>query len=274
MQKKRLDVLIVEKELAESRNQAQRLIMAGEVLGNGNQSLKPSETYSDEVKISLKENPPFLSRGGEKLEAALQAFRLTDLEGKVCADIGASTGGFTDCLLQHGAGKIYAVDVGYGQLHWKLRNDARVVVMEKNNVRNLQKLPDEVDLVVVDVSFISLRTIFPVLKNLMKTANADMITLIKPQFEAGRQEAAKGRGVIKDHAVHYKVLKTVLQSAQEQGLYLHGLIQSPIKGPKGNIEFLAHFRLEPAKEKLETYIQSIMNTMDGVNELKQTHRRK
>ena len=268
MQKKRLDILVVEKGLAESRNQAQRLIMAGEVFVNGSFSMKPSEMYSDEVEISLKENPPFLSRGGEKLEAALQAFQLKDLDRKVCADIGASTGGFTDCLLQHGAGKVYAIDVGYGQLHWKLRNDPRVVVMEKTNVRNLQQLPEKVDLVVADVSFISLRTIFAVIKSLMKPIQADMVTLIKPQFEAGKQEAAKGRGVIRDHAVHKTVLETVLRSAQEQGLYLHGLIQSPIKGPKGNIEFLAHFRLEPAKEEMKVFIQSIMDSIDDVNELK------
>jgi len=265
MQKKRLDVLIVEKGLAESRNQAQRLIMAGEVLVNGSMTLKPSETYLDEVEISLKESPAFLSRGGEKLEAALQAFHLTCLDGKVCADIGASTGGFTDCLLQHGASKVYAVDVGYGQLHWKLRNDPRVVVMEKTNVRNVQKFPEEAELVVVDVSFISLRVIFPVLKNLMKMENGDLITLIKPQFEAGRQEAAKGRGVIKDHEIHRTVLENVIQAAQEQGLYLHGLIRSPIKGPKGNIEFLAHFRMEPAKDEFETSIWRIMDTIDSVN---------
>lgn len=268
MQKKRLDILIVEKGLAESRNQAQRLIMAGEVFVNGTLSLKPSETYSNEVEISLKESPPFLSRGGEKLEAALQTFHLTNMDRKVCADIGASTGGFTDCLLQHGASKVYAVDVGYGQLHWKLRNDPRVVVMEKTNVRNIQQLPEKVDLIAVDVSFISLRTIFPVIKSLMKPSSADMVTLIKPQFEAGKQEAAKGRGVIKDHAVHRTVLETILRSAYEQGLYLHGLIQSPIKGPKGNIEFLAHFQLETAKNDLKAAIQSVMDIIDGVNELK------
>jgi 23S rRNA (cytidine1920-2'-O)/16S rRNA (cytidine1409-2'-O)-methyltransferase len=163
---------------------------------------------------------------------------------------------------------VYAVDVGYGQLHWKLRNDPRVVVMEKTNVRNIQQLPEKVDLIAVDVSFISLRTIFPVIKSLMKPSSADMVTLIKPQFEAGKQEAAKGRGVIKDHAVHRTVLETILRSAYEQGLYLHGLIQSPIKGPKGNIEFLAHFQLETAKNDLKAAIQSVMDTIDGVNELK------
>ncbi len=261
MPKKRLDVAIVEKGLAESRNQAQRMIMAGEVQINGNTALKPSESVADDAEITLKEQPPFISRGGEKLEGALQAFHLTDLNGKICADIGASTGGFTDCLLQHGADKVYAVDVGHGQLHWKLRNDPRVVVMEKTNVRNLQSLPEKVDMVVVDVSFISLRTIFPNLKNLMKEDAVDLITLIKPQFEAGKKEAARGRGVIHDPDVHRKVLENVLQAAQEQGLYLHGLIRSPIKGPKGNIEFLAHFKQKSAEKDLA---ESIRHAMDMV----------
>ena len=259
MPKKRLDIAIVEKGLAESRNQAQRMIMAGEVQINGNTAFKPSESVADDAEITLKEQPPFISRGGEKLEGALQVFHLTDLQGRICADIGASTGGFTDCLLQHGAVKVYAVDVGHGQLHWKLRNDPRVVVMEKTNVRNLQSLPEKVDMVVVDVSFISLRTIFPNLKNLMKEDAVDLITLIKPQFEAGKKEAAKGRGVIHDHAVHRMVLENVLYSAQEQGLYLNGLISSPIKGPKGNIEFLAYFIQESTEKDIEKSIQQAMD---------------
>jgi len=259
MTKKRLDILLVEKGLAESRNQAQRMIMAGEVQVNGNTAFKPSEPVVDEAEISLKERPPFISRGGEKLEAALQAFHLTDLNGRICADIGASTGGFTDCLLQHRAAKVYAIDVGYGQLHWKLRNDPRVVVMEKTNARELQSLPEEVDMIVVDVSFISLHTIFPNIKNLMKRDAVNLVTLIKPQFEAGKKEAARGRGVIHDHAVHRQVLEHIVQSAQDQGLFLYGLIPSPIKGPKGNIEFLAHFLLKPAEENPEASIQRVMD---------------
>lgn len=259
MPKKRLDILLVEKSLAESRNQAQRMIMAGEVQVNGNTAIKPSEPVAEDAEISLKERPPFISRGGEKLEAALQAFHLTELNGSICADIGASTGGFTDCLLQHGAAKVYAIDVGYGQLHWKLRNDPRVVVMERTNARELKSLPEEVDMIVVDVSFISLHTIFPNIKNLMKREDVDLVTLIKPQFEAGKKEAARGRGVIHDHAVHRQVLEHTVQSAQDQGLFLHGLIPSPIKGPKGNIEFLAHFLLKPAEENAEASIQRVMD---------------
>ena len=262
MKKKRLDLLVVEKGLTSSRNQAQRLIMAGEVVVNGNIALKPSETYTEDAQVSIKERPPFISRGGEKLIAALENFGLTDLEGRICADVGASTGGFTDCLLQHGVQKVYAIDVGYGQLHWKLRNDERVIVMEKTNVRDLQKMPEKMDLVVVDVSFISLKVIFNNLKMFMKD-EADLITLIKPQFEAGRKEAAKGKGVIKDHAVHEAVLERVMLAAEAEGLYLHGLIQSPIKGPKGNIEFLAHFRTQPFTITAESFIGKILNKISG-----------
>lgn len=263
MKKKRLDLLMVEKGIAESRNQAQRLIMAGEVLVNNNLAMKASETYVDEVEIQLKGMPPFLSRGGEKLEKALQHFELKNLEGAVCADVGASTGGFTDCLLQHGAARVYAMDVGYGQLHWKLRNDPRVIVMEKTNIRDVTELPEQMDIVVVDVSFISLRAIMPVLINLMKSPSAALITLIKPQFEAGRKEAAKGKGVITDRAIHQRVIEDVIYTAQLNGLYLHGLTQSPLKGPKGNIEFLAFFKLYPSPNQPEDLIYKMLETKAG-----------
>ncbi|HAF62728.1 MAG TPA: TlyA family rRNA (cytidine-2'-O)-methyltransferase [Anaerolineaceae bacterium] len=261
MKKKRLDVLMVEKNLAESRSLAQRLIIAGEVWGNGSIAIKPSETYVDEIEISLKQTPPFVSRGGEKLEAALQAFKLIELEEKICVDVGASTGGFTDCLLQHGAAKVYALDVGYGQLHWKLRNDARVVVMEKTNIRDVESLPEKADVVVVDVSFISLKMIFPILKRLVKDESSDLVTLIKPQFEAGREEAARGKGVIRDTKVHKKVVASVLEAAQQVGLYTHGLILSPIKGPKGNIEFLAHLRCQPVEVLPGVFVEKLFNTI-------------
>jgi len=238
---------MVEKNLAESRNLAQRLIMAGEVWVNGTVAIKPSETYLDTVEIWLKQAPPFLSRGGEKLEAALNAFELTELDGTTCVDVGASTGGFTDCLLQHSAARVYALDVGYGQLHWKLRNDERVVVMEKTNIRDVKNLPEKADIVVVDVSFISLKMIFPILKRLMREESSDLVALIKPQFEAGREEAARGKGVIRDSEVHKAVLVSVLDAASREGLYARGLIISPIKGPKGNIEFLVHFRCDPGE---------------------------
>ena len=260
MKKKRLDLLMVEKGIAESRNQAQRLIMAGEVLVNNNLAMKASETYVDEVEIQLKGMPPFLSRGGEKLERALQHFELENLEGAVCADVGASTGGFTDCLLQHGAARVYAMDVGYGQLHWKLRNDPRVIVMEKTNIRDVTELPEQMDIVVVDVSFISLRAIMPVLINLMKSPSAALITLIKPQFEAGRKEAAKGKGVITDRAIHQRVIEDVIDTARVNRLYLHGLTQSPLKGPKGNIEFLAFFKLYSLPNQPEDLIYKMLET--------------
>jgi 23S rRNA (cytidine1920-2'-O)/16S rRNA (cytidine1409-2'-O)-methyltransferase len=262
MKKQRLDLLLVEKGLSESRNQAQRLIMAGEVLVDGRMVIKPSETCTGEENFQLKEQPPFIYRGGEKLAAALQAFELTALKGITAADIGASAGGFTDCLLQHGAKKVYAVDVGYGQLHWKLRNDERVVVMEKTNIRDLKDLPEKMELVVVDVSFISLRAIFPHLLMLMKTDGLGLITLIKPQFEAGREEAARGKGVIRDHAVHRSVLTSVIEAAQGHGLFLHGLIESPIKGPKGNIEFLAYFKLQPALSSPDSSIKRLFDTIN------------
>lgn len=257
MKKKRLDVLMVERKLAESRNLAQRFIMAGEVWVNGSVAIKPSETYLDSAAILLKQASPFLSRGGEKLEAALTAFGLTDLKDWVCVDIGASTGGFTDCMLQHGAEKVYALDVGYGQLHWKLRNDPRVVVMEKTNIRDVDHLPEKADLVTVDVSFISLKMIFPILKRLMKDESSDLVTLIKPQFEAGREEAARGKGVIRDGQVHRAVLNSVLDAASQDGLFASALILSPIKGPKGNIEFLAHFRGERSPYNRDTLITTV-----------------
>jgi len=259
MQKKRLDLLLVEKGVVESRSQAQRLIIAGEVLVDGKQEVRSSVVISNAAVIKLQEPSPFLSRGGIKLEAALKKFQLDHLEGKVCADIGASTGGFTDCLLKHSAKKVYAIDVGYGQLHWKLRQDPRVVVMERTNARYLQNLPEAMDLVVVDVSFISLCTLFPAVRNLIKEKEASLITLIKPQFEAGKDEAAKGRGVIQDHRVHRQVLEKVIEEAQKEGLNFCALILSPIKGPKGNIEFLALFKKEPTAVD---YKQAIGNVIE------------
>ena len=257
MKKKRLDVLMVERNLVESRNLAQRFIMAGEVCVNGSVAIKPSETYLDSVEIQLKQAPKFLSRGGEKLEAALTAFGLTNLDGSICVDVGASTGGFTDCMLQHGAVKVYALDVGYGQLHWKLRNDPRVVVMEKTNIREVDHLPEKADLVTVDVSFISLKMIFPTLKKLLKDESSDLVTLIKPQFEAGKEEAARGKGVIRDGQVHKAVLDDVLEAALQDGLFARELILSPIKGPKGNIEFLAHFRGEQSPHNRDMLVSNV-----------------
>ncbi len=229
---------MVERGLAESRSLAQKLVMAGQVSVNGQTALKASDLVirGDEIVVDL--GPKYVSRGGEKLEAALEAFHLKNLPGWVCADLGASTGGFTDCLLQHGAGRVYAVDVGQGILHWNLRNNTRVVVMEKTNARNLIQLPEKMDLITVDVSFISVKTILPVIINLLKEGSGKAIILVKPQFEAGREAAAKGKGVIRDAEIHRQVLASVLESARSKGFSIQGLIPSPLLGPKGNREFL------------------------------------
>lgn len=236
MQKTRIDILLVERGLAESRSQAQRLIMAGQVRSGGELVSKPSVMVPADVNLTVDQGPKYVSRGGEKLEAALLAFSL-DLTGKVCADVGASTGGFSDCLLQYGVRKVYALDVGHGILHWKLRQDPRVVVMEDTNARFVSQLPEKMDLVTIDVSFISLKVILPVVKNWL-VEQGNVIALIKPQFEAGRKEVARGDGVIRDPQIHRRILQEVLGFAQEQGFIARGLLQSPLLGPKGNAEFL------------------------------------
>ncbi len=236
MPKVRADILLVERGLAESRAKAQRLVMAGQVRANGQIVDKPSSMYGNEVKLKVETGPRYVSRGGEKLEAALEGFGVA-VAGKVCADVGASTGGFTDCLLQHGASKVYAIDVGKGQLDWKLRQDARVVVMEETNARYLKKLPETVDLVSVDASFISLKTLLPTLKAWL-AEKGQLIALIKPQFEAGKQEVGKGRGVIRDGKIHRRVLSEILEFVEGQGFGVRGLMRSPVLGPKGNAEFL------------------------------------
>lgn len=249
MKKTRIDILLVERGLAESRNQAQRLVMAGEVRAEGEMIHKPSTQVDINAEIKVKGRPPFVSRGGEKLAAAIEAFAV-DVTGKICADVGASTGGFTDCLLQNGASKVYAIDVGYGVLHWKLRKDARVVVMERTNARYVDALPEPVDLVTIDASFISLNLILPAVKNWFEGDQGQVIALIKPQFEAGRKEAAVHAGVIKDRSVHAQVLEATLSDAVALGFYPTGLIPSPIRGPKGNVEFLVDLRLTEPEEVL------------------------
>jgi 23S rRNA (cytidine1920-2'-O)/16S rRNA (cytidine1409-2'-O)-methyltransferase len=238
MKKIRLDVLLVERGLAESRSQAQKLTMAGEVLVNEQLASKPGQTFDETAEISLKAKPPFVSRGGEKLLGALEAFSLTDLSGWICVDVGASTGGFTDCMLQHGASKVYAVDVGYGQLHDKLRRDERVIEMERTNARGITGFPDEPDLVTVDASFISLKILLPVIRIWNKTRNQRVVALIKPQFEVGRDQAAKGKGVVRDSLIHREVVDDIRAFAISQGYTVNGVIESPLTGPKGNKEFL------------------------------------
>ena len=233
--KSRLDLLLVERGLAESRAQAQRLIRAGLVRVAGQVADKPGTLVVTSAGVALQARPRFVSRGGEKLEAALARFGL-DVAGWVVADVGASTGGFTDCLLQRGAGRVYAIDVGYGQLDWRLRNDPRVVVMERTNARYLESLPELVDLVTGDVAFISLDLILPPAMGWLRPGG-QVVALIKPQFEAGRREVGKG-GVVRDPGVHQRVLERVLGSAAELGLGLRGLMPSPLRGPAGNVEFL------------------------------------
>jgi hemolysin TlyA family protein len=259
MKKVRLDLLLFERGLVESRSKAQAVIMAGQVRVDGQVVIKPATPVFQDVPLVLDAGPRFVSRGGEKLEGALTIFPIT-VGGRVCVDIGCSTGGFTDCLLQHGAVKVYAIDVGKGILHWKLRTDPRVVVLEETNARYVEKLPEPVSLVTIDASFISLKILLPVVKKWFLSPrlpnplieqrgaeNDEIITLIKPQFEAGRKETAKGEGVIRDPAVHREVLIDVLTFMQKEGFSLKGLIKSPLTGPKGNIEFLGWLGLNGEK---------------------------
>ncbi len=240
--KERLDKLLVARGLAESREKAQALILAGEVYVEGQRVDKAGTKVPQEARIEVRrEVLPYVSRGGLKLEHALKAFGLK-VEGLVCADLGASTGGFTDCLLKHGAQKVYAVDVGRGQLHFRLREDPRVVVMEGINARYLkaEDLPEPVDLITIDVSFISLTKILPAAVKLLKPGGL-IVTLIKPQFEVGRGRVGKG-GVVRDPALHQEVIAKIKDFAQELGLEVLGLTESPLLGPAGNKEFLILLR--------------------------------
>lgn len=234
--KQRLDIALHERGLAPSREKARGMIMAGEVLVDGRMVDKPGTRVSLDNAVSVKSKPRYVSRGGDKLAGALADFQF-DVTGKICADVGASTGGFTDCLLQHGAAKVYAIDVGYGQLDYRLRQDARVIPIERTNARYLEMLAERVNLVVVDASFISLKLLLPAIKGWL-TPQADVIALIKPQFEAGKKEVGKG-GVVKDRTVHARVIEDILAFAQALGFGVCGLTTSPLKGPAGNTEFLA-----------------------------------
>jgi TlyA family rRNA methyltransferase/putative hemolysin len=318
MSKTRLDLLLMERGLAESRAKAQALIMAGQVRVDGQVQLKASIGIPPEAQLELEMGPRFVSRGGDKLEAALTAFPIR-VEGRTCADVGASTGGFTDCLLQHGAVKVYAIDVGKGILHWKLRSDPHVVVMEETNARNVKTLPEPVSLVTMDASFISLKILLPVVKGWLSsptplippapllspksgerrggetgkldvvcgdTANniqfadsfpqgrgdemgrlsapelskGEVIALIKPQFEAGKRESAKHKGVIRDPAVHKSILEDVLSFAQDQGFGVRGLLRSPVLGPKGNVEFLAWLGVGGSSEDVPAMVVQALGT--------------
>jgi 23S rRNA (cytidine1920-2'-O)/16S rRNA (cytidine1409-2'-O)-methyltransferase len=268
MAKVRLDMLLVERGLAESRAKAQALIMAGQVRVADQVTLKPATAVSSDSIVTVDSGPRFVSRGGEKLEGALEAFNL-DVTGWVCADVGASTGGFTDCLLQRGAARVYAIDVGKGILHWKLRNDPRVVVMEETNARYVESLPEPISLVTVDASFISLKILLPVVKRWLtplrlppsqSSGIGEVVALIKPQFEAGKKDVARGDGVIRDPEIHRQVLLDILSFAQTEGLQTRGLIKSPLLGPKGNAEFLVWLNESEPNE----YSESILHVVEQV----------
>jgi len=242
--KKRLDVLLTEQMYADTRSKAQAIIMSGQVYVNGQKADKPGAAYEETVQIEVRGvTCPYVSRGGLKLEKALRDFGVKP-EGFVCSDSGASTGGFTDCLLQQGAKKVFAIDVGYGQLDWKIRSDERVVVMERTNIRYVtpQDLGEPLDLSVIDVSFISLKIVLPTIRTLLKP-NGQVLCLIKPQFEAGKEKVGK-KGVVREPEIHQEVLDSFVQTVTDLGFTILGLTFSPVKGPEGNIEFLGHLTLE------------------------------
>ncbi len=242
--KKRLDVLLTERMFAESRAKAQAIIMSGNVYVDGQKADKPGTSYEESVEIEVRGAVcPYVSRGGLKLEKALRDFGVKPVDF-VCSDSGASTGGFTDCLLQQGAKKVFAIDVGYGQLDWKIRSDPRVVVMERTNIRYVtpEQLGEPLDLSVIDVSFISLKIVLPTIKTLLKPTG-QVLCLIKPQFEAGKDKVGK-KGVVRDPATHQEVLDSFVSLAHDQGFKILGLTFSPVKGPEGNIEFLGHLSLD------------------------------
>lgn len=256
--KKRLDVLLVEQGLADSREKAKAIIMSGIVYVDNNKEDKAGTTFEETARIEVRGNTlKYVSRGGLKLEKAMNNFGVT-LEGKVCMDVGASTGGFTDCMLQNGAVKVYSVDVGHGQLAWKLRNDERVVCMEKTNIRYVT--PDDIDDVIefasIDVSFISLTKVLPAVRELM-TPGGEIVCLIKPQFEAGREKVGK-KGVVRELSTHIEVVQMIVDYARANGFRTLHLSYSPIKGPEGNIEYLLQITKDESRENEEFDIRALV----------------
>jgi 23S rRNA (cytidine1920-2'-O)/16S rRNA (cytidine1409-2'-O)-methyltransferase len=245
----------VERGLVENRSRARALIMAADVLVNGAAVTQAGASVHSSDDISLKAPPRFVSRGGEKLDRALSEFGI-DVRDLAVADFGASTGGFTDCLLQRGAARVYAIDVGYGQLAIQLRADPRVVVLERTNVRHLESLPERVDLVTIDVSFIGLKLVLPAARNLLKDSGR-IVALVKPQFEAGRADVGRG-GVVRDQQTHRRILQNLFQSAEELGLGIAGLTASPLRGPAGNIEFLAALSPHVSSISMEDAIEQAL----------------
>lgn len=266
MAKKRADVILFEKGLVDSREKGKRVIMEGAVFVGSTRIDKPGEKLDEDVEITIKSNPiTYVSRGGLKLERAIEVFDI-ELNNAVAMDIGASTGGFTDCMLREGARKVFAVDVGYGQLDWKLRNDPRVVVMERTNIRNVEPsdIGEAVDFISIDVSFISLRLVLPVAKSLLSD-KGEIVALIKPQFEAGRDKVGK-KGIVRDKDTHFDVIKSVVNFSSEIGLYPENLTYSPITGTTGNIEFLIYLKNRGSNNIDDDFIREIVE--EGHNTLK------
>lgn len=262
MKKKRIDILMVDRGLVESRSKAQRIIMAGQVRVNGQVVPKSSIAFAQDVLIEIDAGSKYVSRGGEKLEHAIMEFS-TEIAGKVCADVGASTGGFTDCLLQNGARKVYAIDVGRGILHWNLRQRPDVIVMEGINARYLERLPEPIQLVTIDASFISLKILLPVVKNWFPDFGGECIVLIKPQFEAGKSETDRGKGVIRDPKIHKKVIYEVFDAANKAGFQACSLTRSPLLGPKGNVEFLAALKYPGHSiRNIDNIVEQLFNSID------------
>ena len=262
--KERLDIFLTEKNFFDSRSRAQAMIMAGKVLVNGQKIDKAGTLIPIDAQIKiLGEQMPFVSRGGLKLQKALDVFKII-LSGKIAADVGASTGGFTDCMLQHGAKKVYAIDVGYGQLAWKLRSNVQVVNMERTNIRNVTRKDflDDLDFISIDVAFISLEKVLPVVYDLLKDSG-EVVALIKPQFEAGRELVGK-KGVVKDKKIHVAVIEKILNFATSLGFGVCGLDFSPVKGPEGNIEYLAHLtkNFSVADVEILSVVNSAHETLD------------
>ena len=261
--KERLDVLLVKRNLASSREKAKAIIMSGNVFVDGQREDKAGTSFSEEVQIEVRGHAlPYVSRGGLKLEKAMKNFDVS-MEGKVCTDVGSSTGGFTDCMLQNGAVKVFAIDVGHGQLDWKLRQDERVVCMEKTNIRYVQPedLGEPIDFSSIDVSFISLTKVLLPIRNYLKE-NGEIVALIKPQFEAGREKVGK-KGVVREKSTHIEVIEKVTNYAVSIGFEVAALEFSPIKGPEGNIEYLVHLKKRPEEEARIVESVDIRGTVDA-----------